>query len=109
MIQPISIWTASVVSSDEEVFDPSLTVPSPDTEGIPSLTVPSPGNEVLCDNTGSHSITVTPCEVFKTIDEIERFIMRLQIDHHHPLKVYKSENQLNVTIRKYSNSLVNIL
>ena len=76
--------TASVVSSHEEVFDPSLTVPSPDIEGIPSLTVPSPGNEVLCDSTGSHSITVTPGEVFKTIDEIERFIMRLQIDHLHP-------------------------
>ena len=82
---------ATVVSSDEEVFHPSLTVPSPGTKGIPSLTVPSPGNEVSCDSTGSHSITVTPGQVFKTVDEIERFIMRLQIDHH-PLKVYKSES-----------------
>ena len=83
--------TASVVSSNEEVFDPSLTVPSPGTEGVPSLKVPSPGNEVLCDSTGSYSITVTPGQVFKTVDEIERFIMHLKIDHH-PLKVYKSES-----------------
>ena len=46
---------------------------------------------------------MTPGQVFKTVDEIERFIMRLQIDHHHPLKVYMSE-QLNLTIRKYSNN-----
>ena len=62
-----NIATASAVSSDEEVFDPSLIVPSPDTEGIPSLTVPSPGNEVLCDSTGSHRITVTSGQVLKTV------------------------------------------
>ena len=81
---------STVVSSDEEVFDSSLTVPSPGTEGIPSLTVPSPGNEVY--STGSHIITVTPGQVFKTVDEIEHFIMHLQIDHHHPFKVYKTES-----------------
>ena len=76
---------------------------------LESLTVPSPGNEVLCDSTGSHSITVTPGQVFKTVDEIERFIMHLQIDHHHPLIKFTSQNQLNLTTRMYSNTLVNIL
>lgn len=68
------------------------TVLSPDTDSTTDLTVPSPGNEVLCVSTGSHSITVAPGQVFKTLDDIERFIMSLQVDHHHPLKVYKSES-----------------